>query len=108
MVLRALPCDVLEKVEHVVTGPEPVGGRYPALHTALIAFYGRTQASRHAGLIALATPGTLGDTKPIEFLLHMRSLSGADNEAWERAIFLNAMPPEVRTVLANWGVMWRW
>ena len=27
LVLQALPCDVLEKMEHVVTGPERVGGR---------------------------------------------------------------------------------
>ena len=37
----------------------------------------------------------------MEFLLHMQSLSEGDCEAWERAIFLNAMPAEVRTVLSN-------
>ena len=37
----------------------------------------------------------------MEFFLHMRSLSAGDNDSWERAIFLNAMPPEVRTVLSN-------
>ena len=108
LVLRALPCHVLEKVEHVLSGPEPIGGRYPALQAALIECYGRSQSTKYAQLIELTRPGSLGDRKPMEFLLHMRSLSGGDNEAWERANFLNAMPPEVRTVLANWGVMWRW
>ena len=101
LVLRALTCEALEQVEHVLTGPEPVGGRYQALHTALIDCYGRTQASKHAQLIDLVRQGALGDRKPMQFLLHMRSLAGGDPEAWERAIFLNAMPPEVRTVLAN-------
>ena len=101
LVLRALPCDVLEKVEHVVTGAAPVGGRYPALKSALIDCYGRSQATRYADLIELTRPGALGDKRPMEFFLHMRSLSAGDNDAWERAIFLNAMPPEVRTVLSN-------
>ena len=101
LVLRALPCHVLEKVEHVLSGPEPIGGRYPALQAALIECYGRSQSTKYAQLIELTRPGSLGDRNPMEFLLHMRSLSGGDNEAWERAIFLNAMPPEVRTVLAN-------
>ena len=101
LVLRALPCEVLEKVENVLTGPAPMGGQYPALQAALMDCYGRTQASRYAQLIALTRPGALGNRKPMEFLLHMRSLSGADNKAWEKSIFLNAMPPEVRTVLSN-------
>ena len=37
----------------------------------------------------------------MQFYLHMRSLSAGDNDAWERAIFLNAMPAEVRTVISN-------
>ena len=55
LVLRALTCEALEQVEHVLTGPEPVGGRYQALHTALIDCYGRTQASKHAQLIDLVS-----------------------------------------------------
>ena len=101
LVLRALTCEALEQVEHVLTGPEPVGGRYPALQTALIDCYGRSQATKYADLIDLTRPGSLGDRKPVQFLLHMRSLAGNDPEACERAIFLNAMPAEVRTVLAN-------
>ena len=101
LVLRALPCHVLEKVEHVLSGPEPIGGRYPAVQAALIECYGHSQSTKYAQLIELTRPGSLGDRNPMEFLLHMRSLSGGDNEAWERAIFLNSMPAEVRTVLAN-------
>ena len=72
LVMRALPCEVMEKVEHVLTGDPPVGGRYPALRAALIDCYGRSQASRYAQLIALTRPGALGDRKPMEFLLHMQ------------------------------------
>ena len=101
LVIRALPCEVLEEVEHVVTGPTPVGGRYPALKSALVDCYGRSQATRYNDLIELTRPGALGDRRPMQFYLHMRSLSAGDNDAWERAIFLNAMPAEVRTVLSN-------
>ena len=39
--------------------------------------------------------------KTYRLLMHMRNLSGGDIETWERAILLNAFPPEVRTVLSN-------
>ena len=42
MVLRALPNEVLEKVEHVLTGEAQVGRCYPALKSALIESYGTT------------------------------------------------------------------
>ena len=93
LVLRTLTREAMEQVEHVLTGPEPVGGWYQALHATLIDCYGRSQATKHAQLIDLARQGALRDRKPMQFLLHMRSLAGANPEAWERAIFLNAMPP---------------
>ena len=92
---------MMEKVEHVLSREAPVGGHYAALRAALVKCYGRSQASSYTQLITLARPGALGDRKPMEFLLHMRSLSQGDNDAWEKAIFLNAMPLEVRTVLSN-------
>ena len=33
--------------------------------------------------------------------MYMQSLSGGDIQTWERAILLNALPSEVRTVLSN-------
>ena len=100
-VLRVLPNDVLEKVEYVITGEEPVGGRYAALKGALTDSFGRSTAHRHAELIALTKDGTLGDRKPTEFLMHMRSLHGNSIETWERATLLNALPPQVRAILSN-------
>ena len=44
---------------------------------------------------------SLGDLKPTDFLMRVRALSGSEYEAVERAILLNALPPEVRTVLAS-------
>ena len=76
------------------------GGQYLALKNALIDSYGRTEASKHTQLIALTKEGALGDRKPMDFLMYMRSLSGSDYETWEKAILLNAMPVEVRTVLS--------
>ena len=100
-VLRVLPNEVLEKVEFVLTGDEQVGGRYAALKGALIDCYGRSNARRNAELIALAKDGTLGDRKPTEFLMHMRSLHQNSIETWEKATLLNALPPHVRAILSN-------
>ena len=83
MVLRVLPNEVLEKIEHVITGQSQVGGQYLALKNALIDSYGRTEASKHTQLIALTKEGALGDRKPMDFLMYMRSLSGLDYETWE-------------------------
>ena len=98
MVLRALPNEVMETMEHI-TGEEQVGGRYPALRNALTESYGHTPARKHAQLISLTREGALGDRKPTEFLMYMRNLSGERYETWERANLLNALPSEVRCVL---------
>ena len=43
----------------------------------------------------------MGDLKPSDFLTKIRSLSGEEYEAVERAILLNALPAPVRTILSN-------
>ena len=100
-VIAALPNDVLEKVEHVLTHNNQVGGRYAALQNALVESYGRSPAQRQAELIEITVKGTLGDLKPSDFLTKIRSLSGEEYEAVERAILLNALPAPVRTILSN-------
>ena len=100
-VIGALPSDVMEKVEHVLVSPAQVGGRYAALQNALIESYGRTPVQKQDELIQMTVRRSLGDMKPTDFLMRVRALSGCEYEAVERAILLNALPPEVRTVLAN-------
>ena len=100
-VIGALPNDVLERVEHVLTCPAPVGGRYASLQNALVESYGSTPVQKQDELIQMTVRRSLGDLKPTDFLMRVRALSGSEYEAVERAILLNALPPEVRTVLAN-------
>ena len=49
----------------------------------------------------LARPGGIGDRKPSTLLMRIRSLSGSNYDAMERALFLNQLPQAVRTALAN-------
>ena len=100
-VIAALPNDVLEKVEHVLTHVNQVGGRYAALQNALIESYGRSPAQRQVELIEMTVRGTLGDLKPSDFLTKIRSLLGEEYEAVERAILLSALPAPVCTILSN-------
>ena len=75
-VIAALPNNVLEKVEHVLTGTAQVGGRYAALQNALVESFGRTTAQCQGELIEMTIRGTLGDLKPTDFVMRVRSLSG--------------------------------
>ena len=100
-VIGALPNEVLEKVEHVITGVPQVGGRYAALQNALIESYGRSTAQKQDELIKLTVSRYLGNLKPTDFLMKVRALSGSEYEAVERVILLNALPSAVRTVLSN-------
>ena len=43
------------------------------------------------------------DIKPTALLMHITYLSGSSYVAMERAIFLNRLPSEVRTILSNSG-----
>ena len=88
-------------MEHVLISPAQVGGQYASLQNALVESYGRTPVQKQDELIQLTVHRSLGDLKPTDFLMRVRALSGSEYEAVERAILLNALPPEVRTVLAN-------
>ena len=48
-----------------------------------------------------ARPGGIGDCKPSNLLMKIRTLSSASYEAMECAMFLSQLPPVVRTALAN-------
>ena len=99
-ILQALPQEVLMECEHAITneGQE----RYRVLKEALIKAYGKSRAKKSAELLAMAArPGGLGDRKPSNLLMKIRNLSGSSYEALERAMFLNQLPPQVRTALAS-------
>ena len=46
-------------------------------------------------------PNGLGDRKPSTLMMKIRKLSGRSYDAMERAMFLNQLPPEVRTAPAT-------
>ena len=99
-VLQALPADVLNDCEHVIKAQGP--DRYVALKAALIKAYGKTQDTKNAELLELATRSAgLGDKRPSSMLMKIRNLSGSSYEALERAMFLNTLPVTVRTALAG-------
>ena len=98
--LQALPQDVLTEVEHVVATVSTE--KYTLLKRALLKAYGRSPAKKNAELLAMtARPGGIGDRKPSNLLMKIRTLSGASYDALERAMFLNQLPHAVRTALAN-------
>ena len=72
--LQALPQDVLTEVEHVV---EKVSTeKYSLLKKALLKAYGRSPAKKAAELLAMtARPGGIGDRKPSNLLMKIRTLS---------------------------------
>ena len=76
--------------------------KYSLLKRALLKAYGRSPAKKAAELLAMtARPGGIGDRKPSNLLMKIRTLSGANYDALERAMFLNQLPNAVRTALAN-------
>ena len=98
--LQALPQEVLIECEHVVVNEGQ--DRYRHLKEALIKAYGKSRAKKNAELLAMSSrPGGLGDRKPSNLLMKIRNLSGSSYEALERAMFLNQLPPQVRTALAS-------
>ena len=64
--------------------------------------YGKSAATKNAELLEMsARPNSLGDRKPSTLMMKIRKLSGRSYDAMERAMFLNQLPPEVRTALAT-------
>ena len=98
--LKALPQDVLAECEHVIESPS--NEKYTLLKRALLKANGKSAAKKNAKLLAMtAHPGGIGDRKPSNLLMKIRTLSGSGYEALEPAMFLSQLPAAVRTALAN-------
>ena len=86
--------------QHAVSATGP--NWYENIKTSLIKAYGKTEATKNAELLEMASrPGSLGDRRPSNILMKIQTLSGASYDALERAMFLNHMPLSVRTALAS-------
>ena len=100
--VAALPQDVLLEIRHIMELPETDTGRFLKLKESLTEMLGKDDEEKRAELLqfCFCTDG-LGDRKPINLLMHIRHMAGASYDALERAMFLNQLPAQVHTALAN-------
>ena len=97
-VVSALPPEVVSRIVDLVTAP-PATNKYDAIKQRLTASYAKTPTERATRLLEIAD---LGGRSPLALLDEMRNLSrGEDIEFLLRAIFLRALPEEVRRVVRN-------
>ena len=86
----------------IIRLPPNTADKYAQLKAALTDNYGKTESQRHAELIEFAaSKEPITDIKPTALLMHITNLSGSSYVAMERAIFLNRLPAEVRTILSS-------
>ena len=87
-------------MEHIIETAS--NEKYTLLKRALLKAYGKSPAKKGAELLAMTSrPGGIGDRKPSNLLMKIRTLSGSNYEAMEQAMFLSQLPLPVRTALAN-------
>ena len=97
-VVSALPPEVVSRIVDLVTAP-PTTNKYDAIKQRLTRSYAKTPAERATKLLEIAD---LGGRSPLALLDEMRNLSRGENiEFLLRAIFLRALPEEVRRVVRN-------
>ena len=100
--MAAIPQDVLNTCRGIIQLPPNTPDRYQQLKTALTDSYSKTESQRHAELIEFAAAKEpIIDIKPSALMMHVSNLAGNDIAALIRAMFLNRMPQEVRTVLSS-------
>ena len=101
-VMAALPQDILNACRGIIQLPPNTPDRYQQFKKALTDSYSKTESQRHAELIEFAAAKEpILDIKPSALMMHVSNLAGNDIAALERAMFLNRMPQEVRTVLSS-------
>ena len=97
-VVSALPPEVISRVVDLVTAP-PTTDKYDAIKKRLTKSFAKTPAERATKLLEISD---LGGRSPLALLDEMRNLSrGEDIDFLLRAIFLRALPEEVRRVVRN-------
>lgn len=95
-VVSALENSTAAEVEALLLNP-PAANLYPALKTALIEAFGKSQVTKDNELLSLSG---LGDRKPSALLRYIKSLN-SNPETLLRAIFISHLPTEVRQILAS-------
>ena len=95
-VVGTLDSTTAGEVESILLCP-PEKGAYDTLKQALIKAYGKSQQQKDYELLNMCG---LGDRKPSALLRHIRSLN-SDPNTLLRAVFLNQMPLNIRTILAS-------
>ncbi|XP_013415735.1 uncharacterized protein LOC106177495 [Lingula anatina] len=95
-VVQLLDSSTSRRVQSVIERP-PQTGKYEALKHALLEAYEATQYQKDTALLNI---NGLGDKRPTELLMHMRSLN-ADPSTLFRTLFIKQMPTEVRRILAQ-------
>merc|ERR1712015_193130 len=97
-VVSALPPEVIIRVADLVTTP-PATDKYGTIKRRLTKSFEKTPAERATKLLETED---LGGRTPLALLDEMRNLSrGEDLDFLLRAIFLRALPEEVRRVVRN-------
>ena len=97
-VVSALPPEVVSRIVDLVTAP-PATNKYDTIKQRLTRSYARTPAERATKLLEISD---LGGRSPLALLDEMRNLSrDEDIDFLLRAIFLRALPEEVRRVLRH-------
>ena len=97
-VVSALPPEVVSRIVDLVTAP-PTANKYDAIKRRLTDSYARTPMERATRLLEIAD---LGGRSPLALRDEMRNLArGEDGEFLLRAIFLRALPEEVRRVVRD-------
>ena len=97
-VVSALPPEVVSRIVDLVTTP-PATDKYDAIKRRLTKSFAKTPAERATKLLEISD---LGGRSPLALLDEMRNLSrGEDIDFLLRAIFLRALPEEVRRVVRH-------
>ena len=94
-VIQALDNNSADKVQSIILNP-PVAP-YDKIKSALIAAFGKSQATKDQELLNL---NGLGDRKPSELLQHMRNMN-ANPETLFKALFMSQLPHDARRILAS-------
>ena len=101
-IMAALPQEVLNACRRIIQLLPNTADRFEQLRAALTENYSKIESQHHAELIEFAAgKEPIIDIKPAALMMHVTNLAGNSIEALERAMFLNRLSQEMRTVLSS-------
>lgn len=98
-IITSLGNSTASEVKAIILNP-PAADKYDTIKKALTSAFSKSQAQKDSELLSLSG---LGDKKPSALLRKIRSLN-SDAETLRRAVFLNQLPSDVRSVLAGQNI----